>query len=437
MQNNPNQEIHTKYNTNDVFKPMAANQLARTNVYDFVITQEMFDKYLTRHPGAGTVSSLDVGDLIASDIDGEAGSWPQMVPAPVSIFIEADTGDTSLNFNGRLVYFDGGSSGCIVDCSEFANSNGERSIPETDGCINVYAAHPYKISSIDGGVNYWSTPEVPVELPNYFGANGICRVGAYTTENGSNLDFGSRPGGVGPYLELICQRAVGTGRVICSPSEGQAQGAYYAPVYYADWMSGASSSNPAYRINDTDTSKPGLFQQIQKSLENHTMPVLAVCNTSVYTRSEVPYTYAGPYSYSQDTPDSYIFTNSGAGYSYIVRSDTTVTRIRCGGAGSNIIDVGYLNEGSTNNPPSDDFLDALDEMLSAGMAPVIGWSEVTGHRPGEPGEYRRGTQRYAHFAGVGCCSYMFHDVYKNTYIRIRGGTNILRQMDTEPYYGAD
>jgi len=435
MQNNPNQEIHTKYSTNDVFKPMAANQLARTNVYDFVITQEMFDNYVSHNPN---LVCIDMGALISSELDGHPGTWAEEVPAPVSIFLEADTGDALLHFgSAHLMDFSGGGTNCIVDCSEFTDSNGVRSIPETDGCVNVYAAHPYKIYNVSGGINYWSTPEAPVCLPNSFADNGICRVGAYTTENGSDLDFGTRPGGVGTNLELICQRAVGTGRVICSPWEGQAQSGYYAPVYYADWMSGASSSNPAYRINDTDTSKPGLFQQIQKSLENHTMPVLAVCNTSVYTRSEVPYTYAGPYSYSQDTPDSYIFTNSGAGYSYIVRSDTTVTRIRCGGAGSNIIDVGYLNEGSTNNPPSDDFLDALDEMLSAGMAPVIGWSEVTGHRPGEPGEYRRGTQRYAHFAGVGCCSYMFHDVYKNTYIRIRGGTNILRQMDTEPYYGAD
>ena len=46
MQNNPHQEIRTDYMVNDVFTPTAANQLARSIPFDFVITSEMVASYM-------------------------------------------------------------------------------------------------------------------------------------------------------------------------------------------------------------------------------------------------------------------------------------------------------------------------------------------------------------------------------------------------------
>ena len=122
MQNNPNQEIHTDYRANDIFKPVNANQLANSIHYDFVITQEMLDKYLEKHP---STTDIDVGNLIASDINGNDSSWENPVPAPVSIYIAAKT---SLNdpftfmFGGRLC------NGVqpIVDCGSQYNTPKDR-----------------------------------------------------------------------------------------------------------------------------------------------------------------------------------------------------------------------------------------------------------------------------------------------------------------------
>ena len=165
MQNNPNQNIHTDYVAFDVFKPMAANQLAKSIHYDFVITQDMIDNYVA-HLSASDFS-IDVGGVIASNPDGTSGPWetPVVIPygKPINIFIAGKVPDGYyLNFHTRLIGI-GTPVGNILDCTAYSvDGNWDRTL--THDMVNVFSAYPYAVSVLVAGFNFWSTPETPVTI---------------------------------------------------------------------------------------------------------------------------------------------------------------------------------------------------------------------------------------------------------------------------------
>lgn len=335
MQNNPSQNIHTDYVAHDVFKPIAANQLARSIHYDFVITQLQYDNYVAKHAG---ITQIDVGNLIASDEEGNDGPFDVPVPAPVSIYIAAKT-SMPLNFGSRLRKFSSTLNG-IVDCSAFTNEGS--GVPGlTDGCINVYSQYPYHITCLEGGFNYWSTPEAPVTVRSAYQTNGTCRVGAYFTEGDTDINFGDIPG---ESYEIICQRAMGNGKIKCEPSQGHAEEPTYTPsVYYAEWMTSSPATFPEYAILSTENVKPGLFQMVRASIVRKTIPMLlevAMSNgeNPTPTGKETCYNFAGT-RYTSGVLSAYVFTNSEDGKKIVVFSDNSIIRENIGGGagGSPII----------------------------------------------------------------------------------------------------
>ena len=180
MQNNPHQEIRTDYMVNDVFTPTAANQLARSIPFDFVITAEMVVAYMLKHPG---LTVLDIGALIASKIDGsDDATWDSPVQAPVRIFINVPyTPGIQFDFSGRLIRSTG-TGAPILDCSGFKVS-GNWDATVTKDMVYVYSAYPYRVVVPVAGVNFVSTPATYVSFQYGNPANrGVIKVGAYATE---------------------------------------------------------------------------------------------------------------------------------------------------------------------------------------------------------------------------------------------------------------
>ena len=146
MLNNPNNEIHTDYRPNDIFKPVNANQLAEAIHYDFVITQEKIDNVIEATSPSRDSSgyrNVDLGDLIICELDGSSAPWrgPQVKP-PLNIFISGKLpSDVRLILDSRLL-----NDITFIDCSDF-KLNGNWNMAVTKDMINIYSAYPYAASS--------------------------------------------------------------------------------------------------------------------------------------------------------------------------------------------------------------------------------------------------------------------------------------------------
>lgn len=329
MQTNPNQHIHTDYKINDVFKPEAANQLARAIHYDFVITQKMLDKFLEKNPG---VTEIDVGNLIASNEDGTIGSWETPIKAPANILIAAKTSANdsfTFHFGGRLIGRDASwGVGNIIDCTDFM-VNGSYNRNTTIDMVNVYSLYPYRMSVAVAGFNHWTTPQNYVKIqPNVPYNAGVFKVGTYTMP--SNIDMVERDN-----LQIVSQNSLG-GSFIISPSASHIETGYNPAVVYANWMGGGGGVTTNYAIRGQDMTNPtttayGLYQQMQASVADwNTEPILVVSHNYSTAR----------YQLSGWDSDEFRFSNVSEGKIVIIRKDGTVQWKTAGAAsGSGSSDV--------------------------------------------------------------------------------------------------
>jgi hypothetical protein len=272
MQNNPNQEIHTDYRADDVFKPINANQLARAVHYDFVITQEMFDNYIEKNPGE---TDVDIGVLLCSDYAGTVQPVTTLAKAPVSIYIAANTSGYTLDFTGALI-------ASVIDCSDF-KPNGNWSSTLTKDMVSVYSSYSYKISHLAGGFNLWTTPTAYVYTDGSNAWAGICKIGTYNLTTATNI---IRP----DDFQLVIQ-GVNLGTESFTYNFSDTAPYEYAntarpSIVYADWMNGGGVTSD-YIVYGRDTTTPttlknGLYAQLHESLTVYnTKPVLIVAHNRV------------------------------------------------------------------------------------------------------------------------------------------------------------
>lgn len=306
MKNNPNQEIHTDYRANDIFKPINANRLAESIHYDFVITQEMLDKYMEQNPGDTTIG---IGVLLNSNSDGTKNdTYATLAKAPVSVYIAAKTPD---NVVYDFTYAFMTTSNGILDISDFLD-NGQYSVVKTDGAVNVYSEYPYK-ANITGGVNFHSTPRAPLTV-GYVQNNGVIRIGAYKTTDSSAINV-FRNGAI----KIITQEQLsgyGFADVLSSDTQNP-------DLFVADWMGGGCSNDLGYRISETDTVQYGLYERFAESYRLGTRAYLFVSHaqsTSVYHRD---------HGSSYDTT----FSNASEGRKIIIHKDGTITKENTGVGG--------------------------------------------------------------------------------------------------------
>lgn len=302
MQNNPHQEIRTDYMVNDVLTPTAANQLARSIPFDFVITSVMVTAYMLKHPG---LTVLDIGDLIASKIDGsDDATWDSPVQAPVRIFINVPyTPSILFDFSRRLIQ-PTGTGAPILDCSGFKVS-GNWDATVTKDMVYVYSAYPYRVVIPVAGVNFVSTPTTYVSFQYGSPAHsGVIKVGAYATEldaiayNQDNRDD----------IQIICEQVIQGHPFTISPSEGHIEAGYRPAVVMANWTSGAASTVLEYSLAREDTVKYGLYQQIEASIAMGTKPVIVENNTDFLAR----------YTLSKQAATFFEFTNAALGHSIVL-----------------------------------------------------------------------------------------------------------------------
>lgn len=318
MINNSNQDIHTDYQAQDVFTPNAANQLARAISYDFVITQEVLENYVNKH---SSLTVIDVGDLIACDAEGNDGTWSTPVKAPVSIYI---AGKTSLNdtycldFSGKLLTD-------ILDCSDF-QSDGSWDSALTCNMVNVYSAYPYRLKELVAGINFWSTPETVVSIVGAFANNsGVTKVGAYSTEGSASLyNLGDAD-----FIQIVCHLLVHGTHFTINASAAHLLTGYRPAVVYADWMNGSNSVTEGYYVYETDTSKPGLFQQLTESIKYGAEPVVFVQKTQA----------SDWYRLCHHETNAMQFANVNSGRTLEVREtgDLTWGSVTAGGSGRAVI----------------------------------------------------------------------------------------------------
>lgn len=302
MQNNPHQEIRTDYMVNDVFTPTAANQIARSIPFDFVITSVMVTAYMLKHPG---LEVIDIGDLIASKIDGsDDATWDSPVQAPVRIFINAPYNPSILfYFSGRLIQ-PTGTDAPILDCSGFKVS-GDWDATVTKDMVYVYSAYPYRVLTPVAGVNFVSTPTAYVSFK--YGnppSPGVIKVGAYATE----LDAVAYNLGERDDIQIICEQVVQGHPFTISPSEGHIETGYRPAVVMANWTNGAASTVLEYSLAREDTVKYGLYQQIEASIALGTKPVIVENNTDFLAR----------YTLSKQAATFFEFTNAALGHSIVL-----------------------------------------------------------------------------------------------------------------------
>ena len=328
MQNNPNQEIHTDYRADDIFKPINTNRLAESIHYDFVITQEMWDKYNEKYPDE---TEVDVGVLLCCNSEGVKGQSTQLAKAPVSVYIAAKVPLThTLNFTGAF-------ANVVVDCSDF-KSNGDWSPTLTKDMINVYSAYPYKATALAGGLNFWSNPVAYVQLNGNNLWNGVCKIGSYKLTEATNL---LRP----DSFQLVIDGCnVGTANFTYNFSDSspyEYAGEARPSVVYANWMTGGGISTQ-YGISGQDMSSPttvknGLFAQMRASMVDYdTEPVLVVGHNYASAR----YTFCGWNS-------SYIrFANTDEGKTVDVYKDGKIVwkTATGGGSGTGSVDKVILTD---------------------------------------------------------------------------------------------
>lgn len=98
MLTNPNWNVHTNYAVNDVFKPVAANQLVSTIPYDYVITQAMLDWGVAK---ASDSNGIDIAKVLKK---GDTGSTTDITPKKrISVMLDCDTDSTmTLNFRNLV-----------------------------------------------------------------------------------------------------------------------------------------------------------------------------------------------------------------------------------------------------------------------------------------------------------------------------------------------
>lgn len=306
MKNNPNQEIHTDYRANDIFKPINANRLAESIHYDFVITQEMLDKYMEQNPGDTTIG---IGVLLNSNSDGtKNNTYAFLAKAPVSVFIAAKTPDNVV-YDFTYAFVTTASS--ILDISDFLD-NGQYTVAKTDGAVDVYSEYPYK-ANITGGVNYHSTSKAPLAV-GYVQNSGVIRIGAYRTTDSSPINV-FRNGDI----KIITQEQLsGYGFADVLSSDTQ-----HPDLFVADWMGGGRSNDLGYSIGETDTVQYGLFDRFAESYRLGTRASLFVRHaqsTSVYHRD---------HGSSYDTT----FSNASEGRKIIIHKDGTITKENMGVGG--------------------------------------------------------------------------------------------------------
>lgn len=310
MQNNPHQEIRTDYMVNDVFTPTAANQLARSIPFDFVITSEMVTAYMLQHPGQ---SVLDIGALIASKIDGsDDATWDSPVQAPVRIFINAPyTPSIQFDFSGRLIRATE-TGAPILDCSGFKVS-GNWDATVTKDMVYVYSAYPYRVIIPVAGVNFVSTPATYVSFQYGSPVNrGVIKVGAYATERDANAyDLGERDN-----IQIICEQVIQGHPFTISPSEGHIESGYRPALVMANWTSGAASTVLEYSLAKEDTVKYGLYQQIEASIALGTQPVISENNEDFVAR----------YTLSKQATTFFEFTNAALGRSIVLTALGAIQR---------------------------------------------------------------------------------------------------------------
>jgi len=310
MQNNPHQEIRTDYMVSDVFTPTAANQLARSIPFDFVITPEMVTAYMLQHPGR---TVLDIGALIASNINGsDDATWDSPVQAPVRIFINAPyTPGIQFDFSGRLIRATE-TGAPILDCSGFKVS-GNWDATVTKDMVYVYSAYPYRVIVPVAGINFVSTPATYVSFQYGSPVNrGVIKVGAYATElNASVYDLDERDD-----IQIICEQVIQGHPFTISPSEGHIEAGYRPAVVLANWTSGAASTVLEYSLSREDTVKYGLYQQIEASIALGTKPVIIENNTDFVAR----------YTLSKQATTFFEFTNAALGRSIVLTALGAIQR---------------------------------------------------------------------------------------------------------------
>lgn len=266
MITNSNQDIRTDYQAQDVFVPDAANQLTRAISYDFVITQDILEKYLDKHP---TITEIDVGDLIACDSEGNDGSWSEPVKAPVSICIQGKTSISDaycFNFGGRLLTD-------IVDCSDY-QVDGSWDSTITVDMVNVYSTYPYRLKELVAGINFWSVPEKVASIVGAYASNaGVTRIGAFITE-GATPDMYNL--GESDFLQIVCCCRIRGYDFSISPTTAHIETGYRAAVVYADWMYGTNSATSGYYLPKNVAEFPGLYQQLVESIQYRTEPILYI-----------------------------------------------------------------------------------------------------------------------------------------------------------------
>lgn len=309
MKNNPNQEIHTDYRANDIFKPINANRLAESIHYDFVITQEMFDKYMEQHP---TYTVVEVGKLIASNSDGtDPASYSFLAKAPVSVFIAAKIPNTvALEFT---VNFITPSNNGIVDVSDFIAANGQFTAYKTDGAADIYSEYPYNVYGVSGGINFHSTPTAPITITNFLQYSGVIRIGAYRTSTTGPITV-KRNGDVKVYTQELLSGYGFDDELTDSQSPG---------LFVADWMGSGCSGDLGYSIDEADTVQYGLYDRFAESYRLGTRASLFVRHhqsTSVYHRD---------HGSSYDTT----FSNASEGRKIIIHKDGTITKENTGVGG--------------------------------------------------------------------------------------------------------
>lgn len=329
MKNNPNQEIHTDYRANDIFKPINANRLAESIHYDFVITQEMFDKYMEQHP---TYTVVGVGKLIASNSDGtDPTSYSFLAKAPVSVFIAAKIPNTvALEFTDTFIT---PSNNGIVDLTDFI-TDGQFTTSKTDGAADIYSEYPYNAYGVSGGINFHSTPKAPITITSSLQYNGVIRIGAYRTSTTGPISV-KRNGAVKIYTQEYLS---GYGFDDELTGESQSPG-----LFVADWMGGGCSGDLGYGIGETDTVQYGLFDRFAESYRLGTRASLFVRHaqsTSVYHRD---------HGSSYDTT----FSNTSEGRKIIIHKDGTITKedtgVGGGGGGGRAALVDFDTNGYVNH----------------------------------------------------------------------------------------
>ena len=256
MQTNPTQNINANYGMDDVFKPAEANQIVRSIHYDFVATQEMFDAY------RGASNIVDMGYLLFGD-DGYQG---EPIKGPISIYIAAKEhlDDIQIAFGDR--FFN------AFDFSDYKIDD-HWDAEKTVDMVNIYSAAPYRIYSLYGGFNFWTTPEAYVSIYGVNpGGSGITKIGAYMLESDIAYDLGDRED-----IQIVCMTCLNSPEsqgYTVSPNSGHVISGYRPAVVKADWMHSGANGSFWYVIKSTDTSKPGLFHQLVGSLDFSTDAVI-------------------------------------------------------------------------------------------------------------------------------------------------------------------